>query len=477
MRKFDGSDVPFKAYITPIDNQETAGEWVSFPTTAEEIRDVFARLNIGPSSWQISNYQSYVTGIDYLIRDCNNLDELNFLAVKLDELSDDDITFFNAVTEIGRHNDTLADAINLCDNLECYNIYPDIENDEDLGRYWMYHEANFDRDTLDELEDYINFESYGENVRYNEDGEFAASCFVVRTNTGFTDYYSGDIEDIREDAIITNLIAVPPLDENARLEKAAELAESLDSFFRAFDVEYAFMFPKEQVQQNALCEELYNGKIARIEKFLADLGQTDHDVLMAELAEYKAGIGYDPALDMPPEKMRVLVVEPGKEPYMKEIDDATEAMQQEVNGRITATYPFDDPVGIVYNDDAKQEGLEFNRALFDSSGRPYDVVAGTFLVVGLGEEKFVSLPEDMATKYAERFASVEIFARVNEKIVMIQVPPEAVAGLDGTALDNIISQRLGDKKPSIHDRLKEAKKDVQSKTDIPKVSGRNEQEL
>ncbi len=36
-------------------------------------------------------------------------------------------------------------------------------------------------------------------------------------------------------------------------------------------------------------------------------------------------------------------------------------------------------------------GLPLNRALRDEDGQMYDAVAGTFLVVGLGEEDFASL--------------------------------------------------------------------------------------
>ena len=33
MRKFYGvgEDVPFQVYLTPLDNEKTTGEWVSFP--------------------------------------------------------------------------------------------------------------------------------------------------------------------------------------------------------------------------------------------------------------------------------------------------------------------------------------------------------------------------------------------------------------------------------------------------------------
>ena len=48
-----------------------------------------------------------------------------------------------------------------------------------------------------------------------------------------------------------------------------------------------------------------------------------------------------------PEKMTVLVVEPMKEPYVKEIDPGLHSLQAEVGGDIAASYPFSDPVGLV----------------------------------------------------------------------------------------------------------------------------------
>ncbi len=90
--------------------------------------------------------------------------------------------------------------------------------------------------------------------------------------------------------------------------------------------------------------------------------------------------------------LSVLKIAPGQYPQQVEIDNDLKALQQAVGGSIGASYPFaDDPVAIVYNDDAKLMGLPLNRALWDENGLMYDVIAGTFLVVGLGEEDFISL--------------------------------------------------------------------------------------
>ena len=50
------------------------------------------------------------------------------------------------------------------------------------------------------------------------------------------------------------------------------------------------------------------------------------------------------------------------------------------------------------NDEGKLIGLDLNRSLWDEHGEIYDIVAGTFLVVGLGEESFTSLPPGTGTK-------------------------------------------------------------------------------
>ena len=68
------------------------------------------------------------------------------------------------------------------------------------------------------------------------------------------------------------------------------------------------------------------------------------------------------------ETMKVLVVEPEKEPYVKEISSGLSSLQKEVGGFIEAVYPLEDPVAIICNEEGKLEGLPLNRALRDEDG-------------------------------------------------------------------------------------------------------------
>ena len=78
----------------------------------------------------------------------------------------------------------------------------------------------------------------------------------------------------------------------------------------------------------------------------------------------------------------------------------------------------------VYNDDGKLMGLPLNRALRDENEEMYDAVAGTFLVVGLGEEDFASLTPELAQKYEQLFHQPEAFLKLGNRLLVLPVPDE-----------------------------------------------------
>lgn len=127
--------------------------------------------------------------------------------------------------------------------------------------------------------------------------------------------------------------------------------------------------------------------------------------------------------------MTVLVVEPLKPPYLKTISGDLKSLQKEVGGLIDATYPFEDRVAVVLNDEGKLNGLMPNRGLYNNEGNLYDIIAGTFLIVGLAEESFCSLSEEMAAKYMEKYKVPEIMACINGQLGMLPLPESWKRGL------------------------------------------------
>lgn len=124
-----------------------------------------------------------------------------------------------------------------------------------------------------------------------------------------------------------------------------------------------------------------------------------------------------------PETMTVLVVEPEKAPYLKEIGTDLESLQKAVGGYIEAVYPFEDPAAIVCCEDAKLTGMPLNRVLRDDRGKIYDVIAGTFLVTGLGVSDFQSLTDEQAQKFSRLFQTPEMFITVNGRLCVLPMEP------------------------------------------------------
>ena len=126
--------------------------------------------------------------------------------------------------------------------------------------------------------------------------------------------------------------------------------------------------------------------------------------------------------------MNVLMVEPGKTPYETQIGDDLQSMQALVGGYIQAVYPFEQPVVLVCCESGKQDGLPLNRALLDADGDIYDIVAGNFFIVGLGQSDLTDLPHELAERFAEQFRQPEIFMHVDDKIVAAPMPDEQTQG-------------------------------------------------
>ncbi|MCO7118957.1 DUF3846 domain-containing protein [Oscillibacter valericigenes] len=122
--------------------------------------------------------------------------------------------------------------------------------------------------------------------------------------------------------------------------------------------------------------------------------------------------------------MQVVIVEPKKKPMVKNIDDGLEAMQKIVGGTIQAIYPFEEPIALICNDEGKFLNLPLNRALRDSTGCVYDIVAGTFFLCAAPTDKdnFASLTEKQTQTCLKRFAVPEQFIQVGDAVFVLPAP-------------------------------------------------------
>ena len=312
-------DYPFAAFITNLgkyNEGELVGEWVKFPTTAEELKEVFKRIGIGQKDdfgqpyeeWFITDYDCYVDGLYSKLGEYENLDELNYLASKLDEMSESEYAQFQAGMEMGDHCGSLQEIINLTENLDCYEVYPHIEDYDDLGRYYI--DELEVMQVPEHLQNYIDYEAYGRDVAMDENGSFTDQGYVRDTGDRFCEYYDGERGSIPDEYRVMTF--QDDLPEEEKSEWAMDIAFDMDEFFRQNDPQYAAEHPEAHAAKEALYENLMAGRISALDEKLAALGQTQEDYLPSEIEKFKDATGYEEFLDFDPAEVKAALEDPNR---------------------------------------------------------------------------------------------------------------------------------------------------------------------
>ena len=328
-------DYPFAAFITNLgkyNEGELVGEWVKFPTTAEELKEVFKRIGIGQKDdfgqpyeeWFITDYDCYVDGLYSKLGEYENLDELNYLASKLDEMSESEYAQFQAGMEMGDHCGSLQEIINLTENLDCYEVYPDIHDYDDLGRYYI--EELDVMQVPEHLQNYIDYEAYGRDVALEENGTFTDQGYVRDTGDSFHEYYDGERGSIPDEYRVMTF--QDNLPEEEKSEWAMDIAFDMDEFFRQNDPQYAAEHPEAHAAKEELYENLMAGRISTLDEKLAALGQTQEDYLPSEIEKFKDATGYEEFLDFDPAEVKAALNDPEKS-HADEMLSAAERAERE----------------------------------------------------------------------------------------------------------------------------------------------------
>ena len=312
-------DYPFAAFITNLgkyNEGELVGEWVKFPTTAEEMKEVFKRIGIGQrddfgqpyEEWFITDYDCYVDGLYDKLGEYESLDELNYLASKLDEMSDSEYAQFQAGMEMGDHCGSLQEIINLTENLDCYEVYPHIHDYDDLGRYYI--EELEVMQIPEHLQNYIDYEAYGRDVAMDENGSFTDQGYVRDTGDRFCEYYDGERGSIPDEYRVMSF--QDDLPEEEKSEWAMDIAFDMDEFFRQNDPQYAAEHPEAHAAKEEIYESLMAGRISALDEKLAALGQTQEDYLPSEIEKFKDATGYEEFLDFDPAEVKAALEDPNR---------------------------------------------------------------------------------------------------------------------------------------------------------------------
>lgn len=171
----------------------------------------------------------------------------------------------------------------------------------------------------------------------------------------------------------------------------------------------------------------YNGRSLSVSDVVEILESEDVDkgfYYCDSIGFSKVDFDPDEAEPFKENKIKVLMVEPGKKAYEKEIGTTLQELYSALDCECIQTfYPYEDLVVIVCDDEGKINGGRPNRAIYGEDGKMMDIVCGKFFICDCSTDQFKSLPDDMMQKYKKQFLLPERFCRINNEILAVKYDP------------------------------------------------------
>lgn len=165
-----------KAFVTNLGKYNEGvlcGEWVYFPIDEDEFNEkVLPDIGVDGKryeEWFITDYECELDGVAEYLGEYPSLEDVNILAEALDSW---DENYAQAVVDVYGF-----DYIINYDISEFLII--EAETDADIGEYYI---NETEMDIPEWLINYVDYEAYGRDIRFNSDGGFSNNgYFVERT--------------------------------------------------------------------------------------------------------------------------------------------------------------------------------------------------------------------------------------------------------------------------------------------------------
>lgn len=203
---------------------------LDLPATAEQIKDAKQRARFTDDGDMIYRavsilYFPLLPDLEHIRLDSATVEELNFLAQRLDSLSDEQFTIYQALFK-QRFGDvdsdellSVKDLINMTYGLDSVMVASNIHNDEQLGQFVIENDLHPDVAAIPEGSLYLlDKRRLGELQRQNDGGVFMNDFYVVTGDYEIPEVYNGRDIPAAEDGVFRLKVGIADINN----PKAAE---------------------------------------------------------------------------------------------------------------------------------------------------------------------------------------------------------------------------------------------------------------
>ena len=185
-----------------IDNRAEAqndgphGYWLDLPTTAEKLQEAMREIHISadnPQDFFIAGFscpEDRHLAIPYDMVLAADVDELNFLAARLDTLDAAALAELNAALQNPRGGfENIGQIIDYADNVDYFVHLPDVQSPGQLGDYYLNRSGMVDMP--EEWKAGIDAARFGEHIARQEQGAFTPYGYLVRSGDEWQRIHEG----------------------------------------------------------------------------------------------------------------------------------------------------------------------------------------------------------------------------------------------------------------------------------------------
>ena len=186
---------------TRFETGEPGGYWLSMPATKEELHKAMRSVGItadNPQDFFIHGYsdrEDRHIALPYDMVCAAQVDELNFLAARLETLDASGIAALNAATQRKNGFENIGQLIDFTYNEDFFVHIPEVHNPRELGDYYLNKSGMVQMPA--EWKNSIDPIAFGRNAAAQEKGSFTEYGYLVESGDAWEKHFEG--RDVPED--------------------------------------------------------------------------------------------------------------------------------------------------------------------------------------------------------------------------------------------------------------------------------------
>ena len=186
---------------TRFETGEPGGYWLSMPATKEQLHEAMRSVGItadNPQEFFIHGYsdrEDRHIALPYDMVCAAQVDELNFLAARLETLDASGIAALNAATQRKNGFENIGQIIDLTYNPDFFVHIPEVHNPRELGDYYLNKSGMVQMPA--EWKNSIDLIAFGRNAAAQEKGSFTEYGYLVESGDAWEKHFEG--RDVPED--------------------------------------------------------------------------------------------------------------------------------------------------------------------------------------------------------------------------------------------------------------------------------------